>query len=86
MIYCPITRAEVEIIARFPPQTKCYMFGEVREGIFRFVKILYGKQLPGFKGGYPVGTTKEVNINNLVADGGAQEIETAYAKTIELPR
>ena len=80
MIYDPITRQSVELIGRYPVQKHCFKFGKKLKGEFRFVKVRYGEHLPGFSGGFAVGTERDVDINNLVADDGSREIHQAYEK------
>lgn len=78
MIYDPITRQVVCMLGRYAPQQTCYRFGREQKGEFRFVKVRYGEHLPGFSGGFEVGQVRDVDINNLVADGGSREIHEGY--------
>jgi hypothetical protein len=74
MIYDPITRQEVTILGRYPPQKFCWRFGAKQTGLFHFVRVRYGEHLQNFRGGFPVGTERDVDQNDLVADFGAVEI------------
>jgi hypothetical protein len=84
MIYDPITRQVVTLLGRYPVQRGAFRFGKKVEGEFRFAKVRYGEHLPSFSGGFPVGEEREVDIANLVADGGSREIEAAYRAVPEL--
>lgn len=84
MIYDPITRQSVRILGRYKPQAHSFRFGKRIKGAFRFVQVEYGDHLPGFSGGFPVGEKRDLDVNNLVADGGSVEIERAYTAAPEL--
>lgn len=82
MIYDPITRQSVELTGKYPSQSHSYRFGKKIKGVSRFVRVRYGEHLPGFSGGFAVGEERDVDVNNLVADGGSREIHERYE---ELP-
>lgn len=84
MIYDPITRQQVKIIGRYPPAKNCWRFNEELTGEFLFVRIRYGEHLPGFRGGFPVGTERDIDHNSLVADEGSLEIRRAVDAAPEL--
>jgi hypothetical protein len=75
MIYDPITKQVVTLLKRYPEQKQAYRFGQKRRGFFRFVSVRYETEQPG---GFPVGTVRDIDINNLVADDGSREIHIAY--------
>lgn len=85
MIYDPITRQVLTLIGRYKPQDYSYdaFLGKVK-GHFRFAKFRYGEHLPGFTGGFPVGTERDLDVNSVVADDGITEIEKAYKSAPEL--
>jgi len=85
MIYDPITRQQVEIVGRYPPQNTAHdqFVGKIK-GEFRFARFLYGEQLAGTDGGFPVGYERDFDINSMVADGGLKEIQDAYNAAPEL--
>lgn len=76
-IYDPITRQTVTIQAKWPKQKHCFKFGKKVKGDFQFVQVVYGEYLPGFSGGFDVGTERDSDVNFLVADGGSLEIAKA---------
>jgi hypothetical protein len=78
MIYDPITRQQVTIVGRYPPQAECYRFGKKVAGEFYFAKVRYGEHLPGFSGGFSVGSERDSDLNYLVASDGYREIRKAY--------
>lgn len=86
MIYDPIARQTVELLGRYPVQDHVYKFGRKHKADgTRFVKVRYGEHLPNFSGGFAVGTERDVDVNNLVADDGAREIHKVYEALPELP-
>lgn len=82
MIYDPITRQTVEIIGRFPEQDHCFRFGKKVKGTTQFVLCRYGATNP--HGGFPEGTERECDVNDLRADDGILEINKAYKAAPEL--
>lgn len=78
MIYDPITRQQVTILARYPVCSHAYRFGLRITGEFHFALVRYGEHMPNFSGGFTLGTERDVDINMLVADDGASEIRKAY--------
>lgn len=77
MICNPITRQQVEIIGRLPPQNHYYQFDRRIESEFpvEFARVRF---LSFILGGYDVGHERDININELVADDGSLEIRKAY--------
>lgn len=87
MIYDPITRQQVTLLGRYPIARHCFKFGRRQTGQFRFVKVRYGEHIAEWakeRGGFDIGTEKDVDINNLVADEGSREIHEAYEALPEL--
>lgn len=83
MIYDPITRQEVEIIGRYPPQGFMYRFGEKVLGTFQFARVRYGNYLtPALAkqaGGFSHGEERDTDLSYLVADDGSIEIARAFS-------
>lgn len=54
---------------------------------FIIMAILDGRRVydEEVKGGYPVGTEKDIDLNDLVADDGARELHHTYEALPELP-
>lgn len=85
-IYDPITRQEVTIIGRYPPQQTCFKFGKrikaAPDTSFQFLKVRYETGQPG---GFPVGTERDIDVCNLVAEGGINVIHPAADAAPLLP-
>jgi hypothetical protein len=84
MIYDQITRQRLEIVGRYPSQRWAHKLGQKVAGNYSFAKVKYLEHLPGFSGGFPVGTERDVDINDMVADDGYSEIRKAYDAAPEL--
>jgi hypothetical protein len=83
VIFDWFTRQQVEIIGRYQPQTVRYRPGPdapFRLVRVRFVRVRYGAPLdPADFGGFRRGTERDVEQNDLEADGGAAELGRAIA-------
>jgi hypothetical protein len=84
MIYDPITRQQVTILGRYPPDSRRFRMGREEKGTYRFVLVRFGEHLPGFSGGFPIGEERDAELNSLVADDGIRELQKAYDTAPEL--